>query len=372
MKLRRTLYLTAVFVLCVCFVLSSSALAAGGIVIGGATGPETGVGASAPSSHIPANPNAQSSGAGIVIGALTPSNAGEIKSGTSSGITIVEPPVEESRAPVVTKNPSAESVKAGESAIFIARADNAAYYTWYLLDAGGTVRYPAATVSEYLKGVTSAGANTERLVLSGLNEQLNGWMVECEFGNDYGTTMSAIASIEVLAPEATPTPEPTPTPTPAPTPTPTPAPTPSPAPLMPSSPSGTGGSNTNGTGVMGNQPGTVSSTASAPEEPSSGGYSSITGSSGSGISDSAAVNIAEKTQTSFFGDKTGAYILAAAAGLVIIGAVAVMALYMKGKISLGKFENIVDGSGSSDSDIFEGDEFYNPDDFKPEDRNRRI
>ena len=55
---------------------------------------------------------------------------------------------------------------------------------------------------------------------------------------------------------------------------------------------------------------------------------------------------------------TGAYILAAAAALVIIGAILVMALYMRGKISLGKFEDVLNDNNG------DGDEFYNPDDFK--------
>ena len=56
----------------------------------------------------------------------------------------------------------------------------------------------------------------------------------------------------------------------------------------------------------------------------------------------------------------GAYIMAAAALLVILGAIAVMALYMRGKISLGKFEQAME----EDNNNGDGDEFYNPDDFK--------
>ena len=78
-------------------------------------------------------------------------------------------------------------------------------------------------------------------------------------------------------------------------------------------------------------------------------YTSLTGSNGSGITNT----VAGVSARSYM----GAYILAAAALLVILGAIAVMALYMKGKISLGKFEQVPDNDG-------DGDEFYNPDDFK--------
>ena len=40
------------------------------------------------------------------------------------------------------------------------------------------------------------------------------------------------------------------------------------------------------------------------------------------------------------------------------------------KVSLGKFENIMGNSEQTDSDIFDGNEFYNPDDFKPDDKNQ--
>ena len=79
-------------------------------------------------------------------------------------------------------------------------------------------------------------------------------------------------------------------------------------------------------------------------------YTSLTGTEGSGIT--AITNTGISTRSYM-----GAYILAAAALLVILGAIAVMALYMKGKISLGKFEESPDNNG-------DGDEFYNPDDFK--------
>ena len=99
---------------------------------------------------------------------------------------------------------------------------------------------------------------------------------------------------------------------------------------------------------------TSGQSSSGNADASSTPYTSLTGSSGSGITN---------TSTNQGRSYTGAYILAAAAAAVIIGAIAVMALYMRGKISLGKFEQILGGEQSSDNNG-DGDEFYNPDDFK--------
>ena len=107
---------------------------------------------------------------------------------------------------------------------------------------------------------------------------------------------------------------------------------------------------------MGNGQGAVMPTsgaqAQATDDGSSSGstYTSLTGSNGSGITNTVA-GVGTRSYT-------GAYILAAAAALVIIGAILVMALYMRGKISLGKFEDVLNDNNG------DGDEFYNPDDFK--------
>lgn len=377
--MKRKLSAVLALTVCVLMILSASAFAAGGIIIGNnvtqsedysmppASIPETG----------PVSPST-SYGGNIIISAGNGSHSSTgYSGGGSTGSIIVNNettvnPV--SASPKITKNPSGETVDNGGNAVFVATANDATSITWYLRDASGAYRIPASSIGQYIKGASSSGANTERLVLYGLTENMNGWSVEAEFSNQYGTTTTSSAWIDVLPPTPTPTPVPTPTPTPAPTPTPTPAPTPTPY-VNPTggnggttgrtgtgtvNSNGSGGmSNTNGTGVMNNQPGTVNPNAAPPEEPSSGGYTSITGTEGSGIDDAKITNtVNTSTATSA---NTGAYILAAAAGAVIIGAIAVMALYMKGKISLGKFENII---GAEDAESADGSEFYNPDDFK--------
>ena len=351
MKINRKIVVAVVFAMCVALVLSATA-SAGGIIISGGT----------PGGNTSYNAPVQREPSGF---------EGQIVFGPEASLT--SEAAVQAYSPAITKDPTGETVDNGGNAVFVAKADNADSITWYILDAGGTVKYPAAEIGQHIEGVSAAGTNSERLVLSGLNEKINGWRAQCEFTNAYGTTVSAAAAINVLAPTPTPTPAPTPTPTPTPTPVPTYSPAPTPTPVqIPSAAGSSGGSNVNGGGVMSNKPGTVSAEASAPEEPVlNSGYTSLTGTSGSGIDDTEVTNtVAAATTKKSTGVSSGAYILAAAAGAVIIGAIAVMALYMKGKISLGKFENVMGESEKSGKDIFDGNEFYDPDDFKSDDHNQ--
>lgn len=304
-----------------------------------------------------------SNGAGgnIVIGGGTTPASGD--GSNMAGIVTQHTPTP-ATTPTVTKNPTSEQVEAGGSAVFVARADNAATVTWYVTSPGGT-RYNAANIGQYINGVYATGANGERLVLYGLNEKMDGYTVEAEFSNANGTTRSTAAWISVTAPSPTPSPTPTPTPaptaTPLPTPTPTPASTPTPTPRAAQLPSsGSGTSNVNGFGVMGSGTGTPEMPTSGADNTDTGSgtsYNSLTGTEGSGI-------VATNNTSTPVRTHTGAYVLAAAAGAVIIGAVAVMALYMKGKISLGKFEQILGGSEGAEN----SGEFYDPSEFNKDEK----
>lgn len=350
MNFKKSLVYLLILIMAVCLVLPVAAFAAepGVIIIGGNSAPSSTLPATLPSEPPMTITN------GIVIGGYTPPST------IPAGGIVVPQDEKAARLPTVTKDPTSETVEPGDAAVFLAYADGADYVTWYVTVPDSYNRYPAVDIGAYIYGMSSSGGNTERLVLYGLTDAMDGFLVDAEFSNANGTVRTASARINVKAPEATPTPEPTPTPTPAPTPTPTPAPTPTPTPKP--STAGTSGSsgssNVNGPGALGN--GQYSSPSNGNYNmPSSGssnaGYTSITGTTGSGITDSP-VNTATRTHT-------GAYVLAAAAGVVILGAIAVMALYMKGKISLGKFEQLL--GGNTEEDVFgNSGEFYDPKDFK--------
>ena len=277
---------------------------------------------------------------------------GPLDSASTGGFV---PPVTQaaSIAPEITKHPGSEDKKTGESTSFIARAYPYDNVYWMAIDPNGE-HVAVDSIGDKITGVTFTGTHSEQLFINNLTDAINGWKFYAVFSNNFGRTITGEAEVTVPV-EATPTPAPTPTPTPAPTPTPTPEPTPTAA--MPASGNGTTGSPT----------GTVTSGGAAPVMPTSGQrttgdtpevsatpYTSLTGQQGSGI-----VNTSSGIGARSY---TGAYILAAAAAAVIIGAILVMALYMKGKISLGKFEEVLGDSPKNNNG--DGDEFYNPDDFK--------
>ena len=288
--------------------------------------------------------------------------------GTGNSIVLVDPstnkPVQTAEpaptyyivdtSPVVTKNPTNESAKYGDEVVFVARADYYDSITWYLTD--GTTYFPASEVGTHFTGVTATGTGTERLVLSGVTDKMDGWSATARFDNAIGSAWSGQAKLAVEAdPSASPTPSPTPIPSTAEA-----TPTPVPANLQ----NGTGGTGSStatqhGTNISsGTAVGNSNNTAIG----TTAGEADITTSAGITTTAAATSSSAGSARNSH----VGAYILAAFAGLVILGSVVVMALYMKGKISLGKFEKFLGSfDKGAEDDMFDNDgEFYNPDDFK--------
>ena len=268
-----------------------------------------------------------------------------------SGGTI---PVQSDNPPVITKDPTGETIYEGGEATFIANASNATSVKWFL--------YNPATGAR-----TALAGGTTSLTLSNVPLGYNGCMVLAEFSNAAGTVQTAAAPIrvvvrgeaeitEIIDPDATPAPTPTPTPKPTPTPTPTSF-TGADTNRVPAE----GGPKGGGTYVVGNSNNTNIGTTTGAEMPESN-------------LDGAAVPITDSANGTASGGTAknshiGAYILAAVAGLVIVGSILVMVLYMRGKLSLGKFEQFLGGDQQSQSNDTE-DEFYNPDDFK--DNNKKL
>lgn len=111
-------------------------------------------------------------------------------------------PIEEEKPaantpPVITKNPTGETVEAGGSAQFVARADNADSFVWRLVSADTTNTIPAKDAAYYFSGLEVSGADTERLSLSNIPKSLNGWAVECKFTNAAGSSFTTGAIIRV-------------------------------------------------------------------------------------------------------------------------------------------------------------------------------
>ena len=118
--------------------------------------------------------------------------------------------------PKITKHPTGETVEEGDTAKFIARADNATKHTWRLVSADTTCTYKATEGSYYFPGLEVSGTDTDTLVLSNIPASLNGWCVECKFENANGATFSNGARVTVKSDKVAVTATPKPTATAAP------------------------------------------------------------------------------------------------------------------------------------------------------------
>ncbi len=126
--------------------------------------------------------------------------------------------------PVITKHPTDETVDEGGEAVFVAKAKYAQSYSWQLVSPNGTT-YDCKDAPKTFPGLKVSGADTERIVLSNLPAELDGYSILCRF--TAGKTVSSNKAKLTVIQTATPTPpvspseQPSPEPSAAPTPTPT-------------------------------------------------------------------------------------------------------------------------------------------------------
>lgn len=263
-----------------------------------------------------------------------------------STVVISEPVIKD--ALDITKDPGGENKKAGEECVFTASAVGADYVRWYIVTPKGETRL-ASEIPNLYKGTSVTGTQGDRLVITNVTSEMSGSRFFAAYTSGDLTMNTTTATLTVEGSV-------TPSATPVATPTPTPAPTP------------TVYNNTNSTGgVSGGGVSSDGGTGSSMLGTNTQNYNQNTS---IGNADSAAEPAsgsdfnAKIENTSTKSNHVGAYILAAVAGLVIIGSVLVMALYMKGKISLGKFEKFL---GGSDGEAFDDDNYYDPDDYDDDD-----
>jgi hypothetical protein len=150
----------------------------------------------------------------------------------------------------ITKNPTGETVDAGGSATFIARADNAAKLVWRIVSKDTTKTVNAKEAPSYFSGLQVSGTDTETLVLSNIPASMHEWSVECKFiasdGKTYLCTTGAVIRVRGASTSTT-----TATASPAVTYNPSSAVTTSPSPSVTSSPSSTTSPNTGDTSTLG-------------------------------------------------------------------------------------------------------------------------
>ena len=144
----------------------------------------------------------------------------------------------------ITKSPTDETVKTGEDAVFVARADNAQYLEWRFKNADKSKTYSVAEIKKEkgFENLEIDGFNTERLVLKNIPAAMDGYSVQCKYMGFDGTTAYTNYAKVTVSDAAAPA-SPTPTIAPIVTPSPTIAPV-----INTNNPSYTGGNNGTGTG----------------------------------------------------------------------------------------------------------------------------
>jgi hypothetical protein len=109
----------------------------------------------------------------------------------------INPAESSSGVPKVTKNPTGETVVEGESATFIARADNVRQYCWQFALADAS--FDASELASYIgKGVKVSGWNSEKLVIENIPKELDGLYVWCQFVGAEASVDSATAVLMVV------------------------------------------------------------------------------------------------------------------------------------------------------------------------------
>lgn len=106
-------------------------------------------------------------------------------------------PIQTNQRPVITKNPTGETVEVGGTAQFVARADGATSFVWRIVSADTTNTVTADEAAWYFSGLQVSGQDTERLTLSNIPKSMNGWAVECKFTNAAGSSFTTGAIITV-------------------------------------------------------------------------------------------------------------------------------------------------------------------------------
>ena len=117
--------------------------------------------------------------------------------------------------PIITKQPTGETLNAGDSAIFVARADNYSWCAWRFYDKNDN-EIVFDKIWSYFPDLKVSGGNSEVFTISNVPKEMNGWTVACLFCSEAGEwEFSDGAKITVTAAAATASPKPTATPKPS-------------------------------------------------------------------------------------------------------------------------------------------------------------
>ena len=100
--------------------------------------------------------------------------------------------------PVVTKNPTDETVNVNGKCQFVTRYENAIYAEWHFVSPDGARDLDYAQAQTAFPTMKILNGFTKDLTLESIPETLNGWRVYCRFTNNYGSVKTDSARITVL------------------------------------------------------------------------------------------------------------------------------------------------------------------------------
>lgn len=112
------------------------------------------------------------------------------------------PPYADASAPRITKSPTGETVNAGDSALFVAKSEDATRAVWHFVSPDLTRDLEYTEAAQEFSGLDIIDADTGSLALRNIPESLNGWSVYCRFSNAIGSSDTDRATITVNAAKA--------------------------------------------------------------------------------------------------------------------------------------------------------------------------
>lgn len=110
--------------------------------------------------------------------------------------------VDTTKKVTITKNPTSETVAEGGSASFIARADNAESIVWIIVSPDAkTTYFNANDATSAFPGLKVEGQGSEKLVLSNIPYEMNGYRIQCYFTGNGGPLYSSGAYLTMTKEE---------------------------------------------------------------------------------------------------------------------------------------------------------------------------
>ena len=142
------------------------------------------------------------SGGTVSVPDATPTTSPEVTPTTSPAPTAspspspTATPAPTPSLPVVTKDPTDETVDIGGDCWFIAKYSNALYAVWHFVSPDGKTDYsyndPA--VATAFPGLKIENGDQSNLHLSSIPAEMNGWRAYCEYRNNSGSTRTNTTS----------------------------------------------------------------------------------------------------------------------------------------------------------------------------------